>query len=41
MERLYYKVLFYLFALISVLVVALLLVGGVLSFIEFLSGMKA
>ena len=39
MERLYYKALFYLFALISVLVVLLLVVGGIFSFIEFLAGM--
>jgi len=41
MERLYYKALFYLFALISAVVVLLLLVGGIFSFIEFLAGMLA
>ena len=39
MERLYYKAIWYLFAIISVLVVLLLVVGGIFSFIEFLVGM--
>lgn len=39
MERLYYKALFYLFALASVLVVLLLVVGTAVSLFRFLVGL--